>query len=278
MRSIAPNLRQTLVVEIHQKVSQIILPSPLILNGAIYFFFQVIIIVISRLVYRKGIDFLISLIPLVCKKHPKVEFFIVGDGPKRIAIEEMVEDNKLQNRVTLFGAVKHEQVRDILVQGHIFLNASLTEAFCMAIIEAASCGLQVVSTNVGGIPEVLPKEMIWLTEPTVQGLLMGIEKALADFKSGRVVDCNECHLRIKKYYKWEEIAIRTENVYKAVGEDVNTSMGDIFVKLWKRGSICDIFFMFVLTIEFFLVKLWNHLVPKEMIDDAPDLMRSFKIE
>ncbi len=34
-------------------------------------------------------------------------------------------------------------MRDVLVQGHIFLNTSLTEAFCMAIVEGASCGLQV---------------------------------------------------------------------------------------------------------------------------------------
>jgi phosphatidylinositol glycan class A protein len=40
------------------------------------------------------------------------------------------------------------------LQGHIFLNASLTEAFCIAIVEAAACGLLVVSTRVGGVPEV----------------------------------------------------------------------------------------------------------------------------
>lgn len=40
------------------------------------------------------------------------------------------------------------------LQGHIFVNASLTEAFCMAIVEAASAGLLVVSTRVGGVPEV----------------------------------------------------------------------------------------------------------------------------
>lgn len=39
-------------------------------------------------------------------------------------------------------------------RGHIFVNASLTEAFCMAIAEAAACGLLVVSTRVGGVPEV----------------------------------------------------------------------------------------------------------------------------
>ena len=40
------------------------------------------------------------------------------------------------------------------VQGHIFVNASLTEAFCMAVVEAAAAGLLVVSTAVGGVPEV----------------------------------------------------------------------------------------------------------------------------
>lgn len=48
-------------------------------------------------------------------------------------------------RVRLLGALEHKDVRDVLVQGHIFLNTSLTEAFCMAIVEAASCGLQVKS-------------------------------------------------------------------------------------------------------------------------------------
>eukprot|EP00983_Pelagomonas_calceolata_P028384 888944-Pelagomonas_calceolata.AAC.4 len=41
----------------------------------------------------------------------------------------------------------------VQLQGHIFLNASLTEAFCIAIVEAAACGLLVVSTRVGGVPE-----------------------------------------------------------------------------------------------------------------------------
>jgi len=62
----------------------------------------------------------------------------------------------------LLGAVPHEKVNEVLCRGHIFLNTSLTEGFCMAIIEAASCGLLCVSTNVGGIPKVLPPEMIYL--------------------------------------------------------------------------------------------------------------------
>ena len=49
----------------------------------------------------------------------------------------------------MLGEISHCDVRDrLLVEGDIFLNTSLTEAFCMAIIEAVACGLTVVSTKV----------------------------------------------------------------------------------------------------------------------------------
>ena len=54
-------------------------------------------------------------------------------------------------QVTLCSDTVGEQVQ---VRGDIFVNASLTEAFCMAIVEAAAAGLLVVSTAVGGVPEV----------------------------------------------------------------------------------------------------------------------------
>lgn len=62
-------------------------------------------------------------------------------------------------------------MRDVLVRGHIFLNTSLTEAFCIAIVEAASCGLFVVSTNVGGVLEVLPKNMVHFADPSPEDLI-----------------------------------------------------------------------------------------------------------
>lgn len=100
------------------------------------------IVVISRLVYRKGMDLLAALIPEVCHKYKNVNFIIGGDGPKRGLLEEMREHGLL-DRVTLIGAIEHTEVREVLVKGQIFLNTSLTEAYCMAIVEAASCGLLV---------------------------------------------------------------------------------------------------------------------------------------
>lgn len=67
--------------------------------------------------------------------------------------------------------------------GDIFLNTSLTEAFCMAIVEAASAGLLVVSTNVGGVPEVLPSQMSVLAQPDPKALIAAMEVALTRYSS-----------------------------------------------------------------------------------------------
>lgn len=89
-----------------------------------------------------------------------MHFIIGGEGNKRLLLEEMRERHRLHDRVELLGAVPHSKVRDVLCRGHIFLNSSLTESFCIALLEAACCGLFVVSTRVGGVPEGKP--YVWL--------------------------------------------------------------------------------------------------------------------
>ena len=60
---------------------------------------------------------------------------LAGDGPKRTEIEEVRERFKLHSRITLLGSIPNHSVRNVLVKGHIFLNTSLTEAFCIGKLE-----------------------------------------------------------------------------------------------------------------------------------------------
>ncbi|KAK3224134.1 hypothetical protein Dsin_011159 [Dipteronia sinensis] len=166
---------------------------------------EIIIVVISRLVYRKGADLLVEVIPEVCRIYPNVRFIVGGDGPKRVRLEEMREKHSLQDRVKMFGSVPHAQVRSVLISGHIFLNSSLTEAFCIAILEAASCGLLTVSTRVGGVPEVLPDDMIVLAEPDPEDMVLAIRKAIAILPK---IDPQVMHDRMKKLYNWQDVAKR----------------------------------------------------------------------
>lgn len=181
---------------------------------------RVKVVIVSRLVYRKGVDLLVGIIPRICKQFPDVDFIIGGDGAKKLSVEEMVERERLQERVEFLGAIPHSLVRDVLVRGHIFLNCSLTESFCIAILEAASCGLFVVSTNVGGVPEVLPDDMIFMAKPSVSDLTKNLSKAIQAKLDTKIehqrLESIDFHERIKNMYSWTNVTKRTISVYEQV--------------------------------------------------------------
>ncbi|EUB57863.1 N-acetylglucosaminyl-phosphatidylinositol biosynthetic protein [Echinococcus granulosus] len=155
---------------------------------------NITVVVVSRLVYRKGADLLAAIIPPLCSTFPKLRFIIGGDGPKRLALEEMRERHNLHFRVEMLGALPNHKIRDVLVCGDIFLNVSLTESFCIAIVEAASCGLLVVSTKVGGVPEVLPPHMIRLSAVSASGLASTLADAIEEVRQQRLQWSQEASL------------------------------------------------------------------------------------
>ncbi|XP_024919531.1 phosphatidylinositol N-acetylglucosaminyltransferase subunit A isoform X2 [Cynoglossus semilaevis] len=237
---------------------------------------RITIVVISRLVYRKGIDLLGGIIPELCLKHPDLNFLIGGEGPKRLVLEEVREKYQLHDRVRLLGALEHKDVRNVLVQGHIFLNTSLTEAFCMAIVEGASCGLQVVSTCVGGIPEVLPEDLITLCEPNVRSLCAGLEKVIARQRSGAVPTPASIHARVKNLYTWRNVAERTEKVYdRVVGEEVLPLHMRIQRLRSHCGPVAGSIFAFVAVLDFLFLLLLQWLVPDQIMDLAVDASGPF---
>uniref|UniRef100_A0A8C6W1F8 Phosphatidylinositol glycan anchor biosynthesis, class A n=1 Tax=Nannospalax galili TaxID=1026970 RepID=A0A8C6W1F8_NANGA len=174
-------------------------------------------------------------------------------------------------RVHLLGALEHKDVRNVLVQGHIFLNTSLTEAFCMAIVEAASCGLQVVSTKVGGIPEVLPESLIILCEPSVKSLCEGLEKAIFQVKSGTLPAPENIHNVVKTFYTWSNVAERTEKVYERVSkEDVLPMHKRVNRLISHCGPVTGYIFALLAVFSYLFLIFLRWMTPDSIIDVAVD--------
>lgn len=162
----------------------------------------------------------------------------------------------------------------------------------MAIVEAASCGLQVVSTRVGGIPEVLPSNLIYLTDATVDSLYKGvlhvIDKILKDRHASlpngsmkpdtrstrKLVLANpdpvlcpyECNEILRKLYNWNDITTRTERVYQRVLKEKDLPFGD---KLSCYLKTC-IPFVLVVSFSYLLLKFLDIIEPRRYIDIAAE--------
>lgn len=199
----------------------------------------------------------------------KVRFIIGGDGPKRVRLEEMREKHSLQDRVKMLGAVPHAHVRSVLISGHIFLNSSLTEAFCIAILEAASCGLLTVSTRVGGVPEVLPDDMIVLAEPDPTDMVKAIRKAISILPT---IDPVDMHNRMKKLYNWHDVAKRTEIVYGRAMRCSNQTLLERLQRYLSCGAWAGKLFCLVMIIDFLFWRFLELWQPAEDIEEVPDLI------
>ncbi len=231
---------------------------------------KVTVVVVSRLVFRKGVDLLVGIIPVICKAYPEVDFLIGGDGSKKSSLEEMVERDGLQDRVEFLGFVPHRDVRDVLVRGHVFLNCSLTESFCIAILEAASAGLFVVSTNVGGVPEVLPSDMVVLADPNVDSLVKGLSTAITEKIA--TVDPFKFHQRVRDMYSWENVASETTKVYDEVLKKPRLTFLQRLARYKGVGGVAGYIVCILAITLHFVVSLVEWWQPQYLIDVVPDIL------
>jgi N-acetyl-alpha-D-glucosaminyl L-malate synthase BshA len=87
------------------------------------------------------------------KKELPVKLVLIGDGPDRSECERLARDLDLQKDVLFLG--KQDAIEEILTSADLFLMPSQSESFGLSALEAMACGVPVISTSVGGLPELV---------------------------------------------------------------------------------------------------------------------------
>lgn len=119
------------------------------------------LITVSRLVEKKGTEYAIKAAYNLLQKHVNLEYSIVGDGPLRQQLQQLINSLGIQEKVKLLGWRSHDEVIQLLSSSHIFILPSLTayngdsEGIPNALKEAMAIGLPVISTHHSGIPELI---------------------------------------------------------------------------------------------------------------------------
>lgn len=114
---------------------------------------------VSRLSEEKGLEYLINAFAKIINKLPDAKLKIVGDGPLKDSLQDLVNKLKLNDSIEFCGTKKTDDVLLLLRQSDIFVQHSINssngsiEGFGVTISEAASVGLPVVATDCGGIKD-----------------------------------------------------------------------------------------------------------------------------
>jgi len=139
-----------------------------------------VILSVARLVPDKDHDTLIAAFSQVSAAFPQAELWLVGDGPRRQAIQEQVRRSLAPDRVRFWPG--QPDIRPLLHQACLLVLSSRYEALPNVVLEAMAAGLPVAATRVGGLPElVVPGRTGWLVPPgDAPALAAAMSQALGD--------------------------------------------------------------------------------------------------
>ncbi|MBW1801141.1 MAG: glycosyltransferase [Deltaproteobacteria bacterium] len=133
----------------------------------------------------KGLPYLLQALARMRRERDDWHLDIVGDGPPRSEYEGLTADLGLADKVTFHGSKPKLDVAEHMRSADIFILPSLWENMPCVLIEAMACGLPVVSTLTGGIPEIIDTEAGMLVRPgeaaELSNAIMDMMEALNTF-------------------------------------------------------------------------------------------------
>jgi glycosyltransferase involved in cell wall biosynthesis len=122
-----------------------------------------LVLCVGRLDTEKGLEYLIQAFQSVVSEHPYARLMIVGGGPLKDYLVNMVKRIRLTN-VVFAGRVPDQYLNLLLSAADLYISSSLYENLSVSMLDALASGLPIICTNVGGSPEIV--------EDSVNGLLV----------------------------------------------------------------------------------------------------------
>lgn len=173
----------------------------------------------GRLIQRKGVEYLLRAAKLLLRTQTAT-IIITGDGDQRESLRKLAGELDLGHHVQFLGFVSHGDLNDQYSQCDVWVNPAIvddrgdTEGLGVGAIEAYAHGKPVISSNVGGIPDVVIDQVTGLLVPEKDpvALAQAIAELLNDQdKARRLAAAGLRH--IQQHFSWRTITDRLEQVY-----------------------------------------------------------------
>jgi len=173
----APETESRKIKTIHLGVdTKVFLPCPQANQG------PPVLLAVGYLLARKGHEYLIEACRLLKARGIAYRCVIVGEGPKRKELENLIHRYNMEREVELAGSAPHESIQRYYNRADIFVHPALSEGIPVVLMEAMSKGLPVIATRITGVPELVQHEEngILVSPANVVELIEGMTRLLKD--------------------------------------------------------------------------------------------------
>ena len=169
------------------------------------------LLTVARLDFHKGIDTVIRALPAIRGAVPGTRYAVAGIGSRRGALEALVADLGLGDAVRLLGFVPDQDLPALYNAADVFVLASrrydlLVEGFGISCVEASACGLPVIASRSGGIPEAVREgETGLLVDPEDPSAVAAAAVRLLEDEALRRRLGAAGREAVERYYNWDRV-------------------------------------------------------------------------
>jgi len=158
------------------------------------------------------VDLVLRAFAIIQDRIPDARLIIAGNGPERTSLERLARDLNLNN-TEFTGRVVHERVVELYDSADIFLNGSEIDNQPLSLLEAFACGLPVVTTDAGGIPDMVmaDKTALVVASGEYQQLAASALRLLDDSTLAQKI-IEQAREECRKY-QWEAVRDQWLNLY-----------------------------------------------------------------
>ena len=160
----------------------------------------------------KGLKFLIEAMTEIIEEIPEAHLMVLGRAKEKGDIAKLISRLNLEEKISFRSGLSQSEVVSLYSSSHICVIPSLYEGFGFGAGEAMACGLPLISTQSGGLKEVIGQEAVIIEAASSEAIVKAVkdlfsnkEKQLALSRAGRK--------RMEKEFNWMKAAEAYEKIY-----------------------------------------------------------------
>jgi glycosyltransferase involved in cell wall biosynthesis len=175
-----------------------------------------VLLTVRNLVKRKGVHYLIEAMPCILEQFPNTKLLIIGDGPFRPRLESLASKLGLVENVFFLGHIPNDKTPPYYAACDIFVMPSLDEGFGISVVEAMAMKKPIVSTNAGGLKEVVDDKTAIVVPPANSPLLArAVIKLLKNPVLRKQMGKNG-RKKVEKTFNWDRAVLEYISICRSV--------------------------------------------------------------
>ena len=171
-----------------------------------------LVTVASADVPLKGLDYLLKALSDLAEVYSDISLSIIGEQKKGGHTERLIKKLNLEKRVNFFSNLTQEDLRKTYCEAELAIIPSLYEGFGFAAIEAMACGVPLISSSGGALPEVIKDTGIIIPPKNVKEIYNSVDYLLSSPQSAKEL-AEKGLRRANLKFSWTAIAKQLEKVY-----------------------------------------------------------------